>query len=1355
MSCQQVSRLHTTAETSVSYEDQDPYVFTETVPTTPPILFNAQKSRSRVIITTTPRSTATPKQAATTTAPTAATPTQTPAKLTLITADANKRPQTPVVAANAKLKFNQKLPLGPLNGNNTKTQATSTFAAATVHNGPTAAATAKAVSPSTVKAVNSQSQKQPQQQQKNVCIVRPQQQKQQLNTTPRQQQHFKAQQRKLTSSPPPLLQHTPSLWQTPLLLDTVSAAVSPPTSPASLPSPPAVAALMPTPESSPTATTTAMVSPLITGTASTLPPSKFHHNTLAQHLQKVECIKKPKKWTSSVDGSSFKLAEQFQSLQNIQESRPVLKQHEPQQQQQPQPHFQLQRREVGTKTVVVPPTPAPQNAYTNHHTQAQSHPNKPIIATSSAPPPLQAIQAVSPPQHSDSDLNEIPVNVIFRKPQTSEILHSKLGSSISVTALSNVTGRSISDTSSTILNSKSPAVEVVKRSSSNVKPKNAKNVSSNVLPKSIPIPAGTVVTETGLLASPSLQPAPHVLRDIVFTHIGITPSKDNSTLPAQTNNTPQYHPLAAMPQQQQNMSSMAKPPPPPPPQPLKYDSPAPPLFVHKPTAGVNKMRVEEKCPQKIIDTFKGMAAVKVTTAAAKNAPKRKASGTPTVVMRSNNAVPPFIKRRGRKMGPLHSPYDNQWLASGAALIENGSIGQSKRYCKAVAVVKMSTAEIEADTTLLASATVLPYCIQKNWLYITREIQLVGGVGEVATATGKSVRNLDTLLTATSEREARIMQRKMLLQRQALQLLSTYSLQKLPMQAARRRLMCVDRLLRKYEHHGVDDIIAPKKCNYVGCSKGVLEMATLCEDHIVDNVSQHIFLPCTAKFADNTQCRIPVFDIMHDLPLCQEHARKRDAYNRSGYAQQRPGNCKFGARTTRTLSQNSLDCDAGDLLLQLKQIQYQHKQQHHHQHQQQQMHMEPNLCNAVTIGKTKKTNNVKITAVRKRKAPNVATANTGDRPQKRPRKMDMNGTPTPAPIGATLAPLQLTSAVLQRKSSTTSLESIASNSQSSNSQLHYISSNVNVPAQGKIAMPALAPLSGRNAPVLSSTISSVPAPKRQLNFSTVSRSDNSAMLSGNDVMTQDLKPHEINQLVAQFSVAVKNNNSNSNNNNNNENSNSLNAYSNNSISNCFNYISSNCDSNFTSALGSSSSLPSSTEELFRQELLSVCENSSVYASSEDTGLGGLSETELMVGPTDTDDIPLGDTRLLEEHDLANVLSALPEDAFNELFTAVHQEEREEVERALELADKHLKSLQQTIGSDIDFLGDFPDDDEILADTNAMCSKMDIVSSAMRSPDATSGIDTSTLFLDSGSNSVGGGGGSVNCSNIADIRGLVQT
>lgn len=101
---------------------------------------------------------------------------------------------------------------------------------------------------------------------------------------------------------------------------------------------------------------------------------------------------------------------------------------------------------------------------------------------------------------------------------------------------------------------------------------------------------------------------------------------------------------------------------------------------------------------------------------------------------------------------------------------------------------------------------------------------------------------------------------------------------------------------------------------------------------------------------------------------------------------------------------------------------------------------------------------------------------------------------------------------------------------------------------------------------------------------------------------------------------------------------------------------------------------------QQELFTVCENSSAYESSEDTGVGGLSESELM-GASDGIgyfefylyiyiiknmnrkwkilielfifhfpflEIPLSDARLLEEHDLTNVFNQLPEDAFNELF-----------------------------------------------------------------------------------------------------------
>lgn len=52
------------------------------------------------------------------------------------------------------------------------------------------------------------------------------------------------------------------------------------------------------------------------------------------------------------------------------------------------------------------------------------------------------------------------------------------------------------------------------------------------------------------------------------------------------------------------------------------------------------------------------------------------------------------------------------------------------------------------------------------------------------------------------------------------------------------------------------------------------MTAYCYLHITLNKDQKLFHPCTAKFSDNSQCRVPVFDISHELPLCREHAWKR-------------------------------------------------------------------------------------------------------------------------------------------------------------------------------------------------------------------------------------------------------------------------------------------------------------------------------------------------------------------------------------------------------------------------------------------------------------------------------------------------
>ncbi|GFY37671.1 INO80 complex subunit D [Trichonephila inaurata madagascariensis] len=75
----------------------------------------------------------------------------------------------------------------------------------------------------------------------------------------------------------------------------------------------------------------------------------------------------------------------------------------------------------------------------------------------------------------------------------------------------------------------------------------------------------------------------------------------------------------------------------------------------------------------------------------------------------------------------------------------------------------------------------------------------------------------------------------------------------------------------------------KTCSFkheeMSCSNPVLPYTWHCKKHITYNVDQLLFEHCTAKFSDNTQCCVPVFDVCHELPLCFEHAKKRDNYNK--------------------------------------------------------------------------------------------------------------------------------------------------------------------------------------------------------------------------------------------------------------------------------------------------------------------------------------------------------------------------------------------------------------------------------------------------------------------------------------------
>ena len=75
------------------------------------------------------------------------------------------------------------------------------------------------------------------------------------------------------------------------------------------------------------------------------------------------------------------------------------------------------------------------------------------------------------------------------------------------------------------------------------------------------------------------------------------------------------------------------------------------------------------------------------------------------------------------------------------------------------------------------------------------------------------------------------------------------------------------------------MLVPKQCVYgkqgegEECNAPALPCAHHCVRHITYNVEQLLFEHCTAKFSDNTQCCVPVFDSSHELPLCSEHARK--------------------------------------------------------------------------------------------------------------------------------------------------------------------------------------------------------------------------------------------------------------------------------------------------------------------------------------------------------------------------------------------------------------------------------------------------------------------------------------------------
>ncbi|XP_043651966.1 uncharacterized protein LOC122619238 isoform X1 [Drosophila teissieri] len=1137
-------------------EDTDPYAFTETVAVTPPILFNAQKSRAR---------------------------------LTDSNRGSNKRQTAATAAANrnanlvAQLSITAAKAQASLASNNTTT---TNFHHVTQ---------SQRQSPALQLQLPLQSQSQSQASPKratNVCIVRPQQQQLEKIATSESCQS--------TAAPPPLYAHTPSLWQTPLLIDNgqkqqllqqqqhqqtqhqqqqsvAIALVSPPTSPASLPSP----TLPPA-----TAAVTAMVAPISVSPKGglPLPPSKFHHTTLAQHLQKVECLKKKKSLPLACQNNNNN--SKLQNNNNVVDShmKPVVQ---------------------GTS-----------------YNQTQPPPLM-VFNTGTVAVPAQTPQTAAPQKHStgnsvdDSDLNEIPVNVIFRKPQEA--------GGAAKTGGAGGLGASVSGT----LQTRPAEVKLVTPLTPPTPPEmSAPPLLAQMQPPQIPTSCVPALATSFKVTSPA------VLSPKVVSAPPASPKLLCPTAPASTNSL-QIAPKAV---------------------PATTTSSAPALA-----------KKSEQMSSKVANLNASNHQAPIASKGVRN------GITNNINNRNSNAV-------AKKPSPTSMPPPKEPIALAANKLADSEHRQRRR--KPASSCKRSLDTLSENESFSVDS---PYCLQQHWLH-----------------SGFKDKAHDPPLSQSNRREERIAVRKGALRRQALQLLSTRSLQELPMRAAKQRLQCVQNMLIKYQDHAGQQqgIGIGNRCLVASCKQPTLSMAAHCERHIVNNSTQQLFQPCVAWRMDGTACQAPVFDVLHTLALCKVHSHLRSGMDGARPASKQP-----------------------PVSLPVAEV--------------------ATLC-------------VPVKQQRKRKA----NTNPVARPQKRGRK------PANEPIANQISSQigKLISATgMQRKSSTTSLESIASNSHSSatsHSQPPYKPANVSaaVPAAQNLPQqsipPALAPLSTdfqpkhqQHEPLLVPKLEVDSLFKFDADQQQNQQQQSSLDPSLLSLDIANIKAEEISQIVAQLAAAGGDlQNPNNNNNISIHNNNSVHFNNNNNM----NYSNNNNNSfpSFNTAFGNAIGQPTNTithngpavpailantADLLGQDMFGICENSSAYASSEDTGLGGLSESEL-IGANDADDIALNGAHLLEEHDLVNVFDTLSDDAFNELFQSVQQAECEAMDRALD------RALQQTMGGSADsaFLNDFLDvGDDLLADA------------VMHSPN-TSGIDAPPLFGDSSS-----GGGNSSSNGASDIRGLVQT
>ncbi|XP_065074274.1 mucin-5AC isoform X2 [Ochlerotatus camptorhynchus] len=449
-------------------------------------------------------------------------------------------------------------------------------------------------------------------------------------------------------------------------------------------------------------------------------------------------------------------------------------------------------------------------------------------------------------------------------------------------------------------------------------------------------------------------------------------------------------------------------------------------------------------------------------------------------------------------------------------------------------------------------------------------------------------------------------------------------------AAKKRFRDVEKMLSKIDHQREMALkrnggVEQPKCQRLGCGQVALLATTHCYQHITDNSEQRLFQQCTAKFSDNSQCRVPVFDISHELILCREHAWKHDNHDKMSAEVKllkKPGAGTVVAKKKQSVKQPII------------------------------------ATSARTAGTTTTTGNPKKKSKKKKLTPLQQQLALHQQQYKQQYSNVNHSKPTlPPPAYGTVSGASSTVQIVPKTNTIRQTTgSLLQQPLQQMSQGNPVAPGVVqiVPPQSTISRNVHIPLSQQlrqlQQPLSLGTtyqhLSSQPILQQQ---HMIGRNDD-LMLNFAAHQQQQQAPFNQQHVQQMLSGAIT------------------------------------------------------------QDLLNICENSSAYASSEDTGVGGLSESELMAAQDVIEEIPF------EIGNLNNVLSQLPPDAFNELLFSEQeqngptfestQEEEEDLERALEVVGEHVKSLEDMTVESANFLGDFLDnvDDEMLNGSDICSDQM---------------------------------------------------